>query len=189
MNVLQMTAIALAWLPPAAPAEAHITPTVELVPVAEAVRKLLPGATQFYLREVQLSKRQVAELDSVVSWVPEEKEVKFYLGREAGRDVGSVEWLKVDSRHGPLALAVRFEPDGELGKVVVTHATEETVTWVKQIVDAGLPDRFPGKTMANLDTALQSVQGNAGRMARYMGEVITRGVARALALRQLAFEG
>lgn len=182
--------IMLAWLAVAAtPAEPHITPTVEIVPLDRAVRQLLPGATQFFLRDVRMSKRQVALVDSLVSWVPEEKEVKFYVGRDAGQDLGSVEWIKVDSRHGPLGIAVRFTPDGSLDGAIVTHATEETVTWVKEVVDAGLLDQFRGKTLTTLDTALQPVRDRVGRMPTHMGEVIVRGVARATALRQAAYAG
>jgi hypothetical protein len=184
------TTIALAWITAvAAPAEPHITPTVELVPLDHAVRQLLPGATQFFLRDVRMSKEQVTHVESLVSWVPEEKEVKFYIGRESGRDLGSVEWIKVDSRHGPVGIAVRFTPDGQLDGAIVTHATEETVNWVKEVIDAGLLDQFPGKTLTTIDGALRSVKSRVGRMPAYMGEVIVRGVARATALRQAAYAG
>jgi hypothetical protein len=86
-------------------------------------------------------------------------------------------------------VAVGFTPEGTLDRVIVTHATEETVPWVKEILDAGLLRQFPGKGLADLDTALQAVEERPGRMARYMGEVITRAVARALTLRQLVFKG
>jgi hypothetical protein len=187
---LRGATFALAWLAAAAgPTEPHITPTVEMVPLSQAVRRLLPGATQFFLRDVRMSRQQVARVDSLVGWVPEEKEVKFYIGRDEGRDLGSVEWIKVDSRHGPVAVAVCFTPDGALDGVIVTHATEETVNWVKEVIGAGLLDQFPGKTLATLDDALQSVRDRVGRMPAYMGEVITRGVARATALRQAAYAG
>jgi hypothetical protein len=190
MYGLCKTAIALTSLVWAAgPAELHITPTVEIVPLAKAVHRLLPGAKQFYLRDIQMSKQQVAAVDSLVKWVPEEKQVKFYVGRDAGRELGSVEWIKVDSRHGPVAVAVRFTPEGGIGGVIVTHATEETVTWVKEVVDAGLLDEFPGKTLVDLDTAMQAVRGQVGRMPAYMGEVIALAVARAAALRQVAYQG
>jgi hypothetical protein len=160
-----------------------------MVPLDQAVRKLLPDATQFFLRDVRMSKAQVAHVDSLVNWVPEEKEVKFYVGRDAGRDLGSVEWIKVDSRHGPVGIAVRFTPEGQLDGAIVTHATEETVAWVKEVIDAGLLDRFRGKTLTTIDGALAPVRDRVGRMPAYMGQVIVRGVARATALRQSAYAG
>lgn len=185
---LSNTLMVLVWLTAIpTPVEPHITPTVEIVSLDRAVRQLLPGATQFFLRDVKMSKEQVAHVKSLVNWVPEEKEVKFYVGRDSGRDLGSVEWIKVDSRHGPVGIAVRFTPDGQLNGAIVTHATEETVTWVKEVIGAGLLDQFRGKTLATIDSALESVSDRVGRMPAHMGEVIVRGVARATALRQAAY--
>lgn len=92
-------------------------------------------------------------------------------------------------RHGPVGIAVRFTPDGRLDGAIVTHATEETVSWVKDVVDAGLLDQFRGKTLATIDGALVPVRDRFGRMPAYMGEVIVRGVARATALRRAAYAG
>lgn len=181
--------IVLAWLGFGAESSSlHITPTVTLVPRAQAVRQILEGASKFFLREVELSPAELAELKTRVRWTPEEKTVRFFIGRDAGQaEVGSVVLIKVDSRHGPLALAVGFDRQGTVSKVIVTHTTEETVPWVKKVLDAELLDKFSGKTEATVVSAFDEVKDQVRAMPRYMGQVITRGVRRAAALHAVAY--
>lgn len=167
---------------------AHITPTVTLVKRADAVRQLLTGATKYFVREVKLDRSQVDQIDTRVNWVPEDKKIRFFVGRDgSGQEIGSVLLLNVDSRHGPVALAVGFTPDGSIGHVVVTAATEETLPWVHDVIESGALSDFEGMSQADADPALKSLQ-DLGAMQRYMGRVIARGVERAIAIRAAAYK-
>lgn len=183
-----LKALVIGWLALGLRAgEAHISPMVEFVPRARAVREILEDATAFYVREVRLGKTQLAELKARVGWAPEERTVQIFVGRDDGGEVvGYVLLLKSDSRHGPLHLAVGFHPAGSVSKVIITHATEETAPWVRALLAAGFLAEFEGRTESNLEGALESLEGRVGAMPRYMGRVTARGVRRAAALYAIA---
>jgi hypothetical protein len=63
----------------------HITPTVVLVKREDAVRRLLPDATEFTAREVRLSKADARRLSSAAAWTPSEGVVTFYTERAGHR--------------------------------------------------------------------------------------------------------
>jgi hypothetical protein len=129
----------------------------------------------------------VSDLEARVSWVPEDKEVRLFIGRDAeGNAVGSVLFMKSDSRHGPVRLAVGFDTSGNVSRVIITHATEETVPWVREVMNAGLLEEYSGRAEATVAGALDGLEGRLGAMPRYMGEVVTRGVHRAAALYSVA---
>lgn len=165
----------------------HITPTVELVPRASAVRSLLEGSSKFFVRNIELDGDAMAELQRRAGWKPEERNFRVFVGRDANGDkVGDALLLKVDSRHGPLALAVGFDAAGALSGVIITHATEETVPWVGEAIKAGLLDEYPGCTEATVGQALEAVKSEVGRMPLYMAQRATVGVQRALVLSSIS---
>ncbi len=185
MNAL-LSALVLGVLASAPAGAPHITPVVELVPRAKAVREILDGASAFFVREVRLGKAEVAELEARAGWKPEEKKVRLIIGRDAaGKEVGSVLLLKEDSRHGPVLLAVGFEPGGAISRVVITHATEETVPWVRDLLKARFLNAFAGRTASTIAEVSEELEG-LGAMPRYMGRVVIRGVQHAAALYAVA---
>jgi len=170
-----------------APPTPHITPSVTLVKRSTAVRQLLRGSEKYFMRAVKLKRADKKALRARVGWVPESGAAKMYIGRKAsGEEVGSAILVKVDSRHGPLALAVGFDPNGTVRQVIVTQATEETVPWVKKLLKTPFLKGFSGATKATAGDSLKNVGPTVSPMPRYMGAVITRGVLRALALREIA---
>ncbi|MFQ5703252.1 MAG: hypothetical protein ACE5HT_04445 [Gemmatimonadales bacterium] len=185
---LAIKAVAIAWIAlTAGTSELHITPTVQLVSRSAAIKKILAGSAKYFQRKAKLSKTETKLLKSRVGWAPEKRTAKLYVGRNAdGNMVGTATLLKVDSRHGPIVLAVGFEPDGSVKRVIVTHATEESVTWVRTVIKSHFLDEFKTATSATVDEHMAPAS-NLRPMPRYIASVIARGVRRALVLREVAF--
>src|SRR2546426_3021268 len=103
----------------------HITPAVVLVKRPDAVQALLPGAEAYFAREVHLSNSDAHRLHLAVDWSPEDGVLTFYGGKTGSTVVGSLEFVRVDTPHGPIEVAVGFTPDGTVRGVIVTKATVE----------------------------------------------------------------
>jgi len=157
----------------------HITPTVTLVDRNEVVSRLLEGADRFTAREVHLSSADEHRLHDAAGWTPPDDVITFYLGKHADRVAGVLIFMRVDSPHGPLEVAVGFDSVGAIRGVEVTKATVETKPWIVEALRAGLTSQYRGLAVGATPAAAGTVKGKVGMMAEYMAELIDRGVAHA----------
>src|SRR2546428_6922732 len=88
----------------------HITPAVVLVKRADAVQALLPGADAYFAREVHLSTPDAHRLHKAVDWSPEDGVLTFYVGKTGSAAVGALEFVRVDTPHGPIEVAGGLSP-------------------------------------------------------------------------------
>lgn len=158
----------------------HVTPTVELVKRVDVVRQMFPAADAWFERELHLSDRDAHKLHEAVDWSPEDGVLRFYTGKHGGAAVGALVFVRVDTPHGPVEVAVGFTPDGAIASVVVTKATVETKPWVLAAVRAGLCEHYKGMRPGAVPQAAEQIRGVVGELPAYMGTEIDKGVQRAL---------
>src|SRR2546425_1541915 len=116
----------------------HITPIVVLVKRPDAVQALLPGADAYVAREVHLSGTDAHRLHQAVDWSPEDGVLVFYGGTAGSTSVGALEFVRVDTPHGPIEVAVGFTPPGGVRGGVVTKGTGGMEAWGVEAVGARL---------------------------------------------------
>lgn len=158
----------------------HITPTVILVKRPDAVVQLLPGADQFYARELHLSEADAHRLHLAVDWSPGDGILTFYTGKHASAYIGVLTFVRVDTPHGPVEVAVSFGPDRRIRGVVVTKATVETKPWVAEAIHARLTEHYRGLKQGDALAGAATIKGHVGDLAEYIAREIDKGVARAL---------
>jgi hypothetical protein len=166
----------------------HITPTVVLVKRTDAVSRLLPGADEFLAREMHLSEADAHRLHEAVDWSPEDGVLTFYLGRRAHAAVGALAFVRVDTHHGPVEVAVGFDPAGAIREVAVTKATVETKPWIQEALAAGLTGEYAGlRADGGTPGAAGQLKDRVGALPAYMAEQVDKGVTRALAAYRLFY--
>ncbi len=165
----------------------HITPTVVLVKRQDAVTRLLPGADQFAAREVHLSRADSRRVHDTVGWEPPDGMITFYVGKHQDQVIGALMFMRVDSPHGPLELAIGFDPRGTIRGVEVTKATAETKPWVLEALRAGLTDAYRGLATDQAPAGADKVKSRIGTMPGYMAELIDKGVMHANAAYRLFY--
>src|SRR2546423_3674925 len=101
----------------------HITPVVVLVKRPDAVQALLPRADAYTAREVHLSAADAHRLHEAVDWSPEDGVLVFYEGTAGSTWVGALEFVRVDTPHGPIEVAVGSTPRGAPRGVGATPST------------------------------------------------------------------
>src|SRR5437660_3261955 len=173
MNPLMLVAVLATAL--------HITPVVVLETRPAAVQAWRPGADAYLAREVHLSNRDAHRLHQVVDWSPEDGVLTLYTGKAGATTVGALEFVRVDSPHGPIEVAVGFSPQGAVRGVIVTKATVEMKPWVLEAVGAGLVESYRALKPGDVPAGAASLAGHAGNLAVYIAGEVDKGVARALA--------
>ena len=193
MNIVRRLgpATGLALAVAALGAAAHPSPKVVLVKHADFIRQTLAGATQYFVRTVDIGKQDLAAIRQKSDFTPEDPDVQFYLGQgEGGAPVGAVLFQQVDSPHGPLEVGLSFKPDGALARAMVTTATVETKPWVQQVIGTGLMDQFTGLRQGDDPRkALAGVDGKLGGMPQYMAELIATAVGLGMVMYSTLYKG
>ncbi len=179
MKTLLLGAVAAALL--------HITPTVVLVKRQDAVTNLLPGADQFTARELHLSSADSRKLHDAVGWEPPDGVVTFYVGKHQALVTGSLIFMRVDCQHGPIELAVGYQPNGTVRAVEVTKATVEMKPWILEALRAGLENEYRGLAVTEAPSGAEKVKPRIGAMPGYMAELIDKGVMHANAAYRLFY--
>src|SRR5437879_11423524 len=160
----------------------HITPIVVLVKRSDAVQALLPGADAYVAREVHLSGTDAHRLHETVDWSPEDGVLVFYGGTAGSTSVGALEFVRVDTPHGPIEVAVGFTPQGAVRGVIVTKATVEMKPWVLEAVGAGLVERYRALKPGDVPAGAAALGGgHVGNLAVYIAGGVDEGEARVLA--------
>jgi hypothetical protein len=170
----------------AAAALLHITPTVVLVKRPDVVSRLLTGTERLVARAVHLSHADSRRLREASGWSPPDGVITFYVGKQQDRVMGVVLFVRVDSPHGPMEVAVGFDGAGAITGVEVTKATVETKPWIVEALRAGLTDHYRGGG-AGGGGATSIIKGKVGAMAEYMGQQVDKGVAHASAAYRLFY--
>lgn len=165
----------------------HITPTVILVKRQDAVAHLLPGADQFVEREMHLSSGDSRKIHDAVGWEPPDGVVTFYVGKHGDETVGALIFMRIDSQHGPIELAIGYEPGGTVRAVEVTKATVEMKPWVLEALHAGLVEEYRGMATSAAPSGAEKVKPKIGAMPGYMAELIDKGVMHANAAYRLFY--
>lgn len=163
----------------------HITPTVVLVKRPDAVARLAPGAERFTARDVHLSDADAHRLHEAVDWSPPDGVLTLYAGARGAAKVATFLFVRVDTPHGPIEVAVGFEPTGVVRGAIVTKATVETKPWVQDALRAGLAEQYAGLAPDGTPGGAAAVRGQIGSLAAYMAEQVDRGVARAVAAQRM----
>lgn len=165
----------------------HITPTVVLVKREDVVRRLLPDATQFTALEVRLSNADAHRLSEAAQWSPSEGRVTFYTGAKEGRPLGALTFIRVDSPHGPIEVAVGLATAGTVSGVAITKATTETKPWVLDALRAGLLDQYAGAGPGRAPGGEAAIRDKVGTLPAFIAGEVDKAVARALAAYRLFY--
>jgi hypothetical protein len=171
----------------AAAALLHITPTVVLVKRPDAVAHLLPGADRFTARELHLSSADSKRVHDAVGWEPPDGMVTFYVGHHQEQVTGALLFMRVDCQHGPIELAIGYEPNGKIRGVEVTKATIEMKPWIIEALRAGLTNEYRGMAISAAPSGAEKVKPHIGAMPGYMAELIDKGVMHANAAYRLFY--
>src|SRR5207245_1665519 len=138
---------------------------------------VVPRADRFFAREVHLADADAHKLHEAVDWSPVDGVLTFYSGRRGTTLVGLLEFVRVDTPHGPVEVSVSFDTLGTIRGVIVTKATVETKPWVLEALRAGLCSHYRGLTSTTTPAATAAsaaLRGSVGELPLYMAQEVDK---------------
>jgi len=169
-----------------APLRAHVSPPVILLSERDALATLAPGATQFAVKELRLSAAQRADIRKQFAWRADEPVYRLHVGSDAaGRMLAVVVFVAESTAHGRVRAAVAVGPDGRVREARVAEATEESLVWLRPLIDQGLPREFIGHGCHDAFNVAERFK-DAGNMRRFYAQVVASLVQRGAILFDVA---
>ena len=126
-------------------------------------------------------------MHAAFGWDPPDGVVTFYVGKRQNQANGALVFMRIDSQHGPIELAVGYDTRGAIRGVEVTKATVEMKPWVLEALRAGLTESYRGKMTDQAPSGAEKVKPHVGAMPGYMAELIDKGVMHANAAYRLFY--
>ena len=170
-------------------ASAHITPPVVLLSERDAILGMLGGASKFFVREVKLTPEEQGVIQQQWSWRPEAELYRFYLGRDtAGQLVAATIFLTEFTIHGPVRVAVGLSPDGTVKDAKVVELTEETLPWLKPLLDQDFTRAYVGQnSRADFNLSERVARVHLQSMPQFYGQIVASLIQRAAILYEITF--
>jgi hypothetical protein len=177
--------VAMATL--AGPALAHVSPPVVLSTEAEALRAMTGSAEAVEVRKVRLDAAQRRALRQACACKANEAFYRAYVAGSGGGPAAAVVFLSEPTQHGPIRMAVALDREGRVTAARVLEATEESLTWVKPLVDEGLPGDYVGRRRGDdFGISERFEKMRLESMRRFYARVVSSLIGRAAALYDVA---
>ncbi len=168
---------------------AQTTGSVVMAKKGDVISSSLPGASNYFVREVVLSETDKAKIKAQGNFSPQVSKLEFYYGEKSGGElVGTVLFDRMETSHGQIEVAVAFTPAGVVSNVMVSRATAETEPWIEAAFKSGLKKRLVGLGPDSMTDPLKDVSAaNMGRMPYRMAQVIATAVVRSVVYYNILF--
>lgn len=166
---------------------AHVSPPVVLVSEAEALRALTGRTDGLVVRKVKLDASQREALGAGCGCRARESSYRAWVAGPEGGDTAAVVFLSEPTQHGPIRVAVAMDREGRVRAARVLEVTEESLLWVKPLVDQDLMRDYVGrKSGDDFGISERFEKMRLESMRRFYARVISGLIGRAAALYDVA---
>jgi hypothetical protein len=167
-------------------ASAHVTPPRILMQDAEAVRTLLPEASNVSRMDVKLTSAQKQDIKRTLRWTPDQKSYRVFVGRDGqGRYIGRVVFMGEITVHGLVQMAVALDSEDKVKGATVVAITDEAYGWVKPLVEQNFTAQFVGKSPTDSYLDGEQVAARRGSMQKFYSQVLAKLLQRSAVMCQV----
>jgi len=173
----------------AGPALAHVSPPVVLVSEAAVLRDMA-GVEVGAVKKVRLDPAQREALREGCGCRASDVSYRAYVApREAGPAGGAaaVVFVSEPTQHGPVRMAVAFDREGKVTAARVIEVTEESLPWLKPLIDQDLPGDYVGRRRGDdFGISERFEKMRLESMRRFYAQVVSSLIRRAAAVYDVA---
>lgn len=186
-KILIVLAVSAGLAALAGPALAHVSPPVVLATEAETLKAMTGDAERGLVRKVTLDAAQRRALRQGCGCRANDVSYRAYVaGRDGGR-AAAVVFLSEPTQHGPVRVAVALDRDGRVTAARVLEVTEESLLWLKPLIDQDLPGDYVGRRRGDdFGISERFEKMRLESMRRFYARVISSLIGRAAALYDVA---
>ena len=127
------------------PALAHVSPPVVLATEAETLKDMTGRTDGPAVSRVKLDASQRAALREGCGCKASKVFYRAYVAGPEGGKAAAVVFVSEPTQHGPVRVAVALDRDGRVSAARVLEVTEESLLWVKPLIDQDLPGDYVGR--------------------------------------------
>ena len=145
----------------------HMSPPVQLIGEAEALKILMPPSLKPVSQHVRLNSAQREEILRKTGWEPSEKTIRYYTATDDQGSVRATVVIVSDyTLHGSIRIAVACDSEGKITGAELLEVSEEAYTWVKPLLDQNYVKQVLQSNPA--------IPANSGAMTKYYAEQIAK---------------
>jgi hypothetical protein len=171
----------------AGPALAHVSPPVVLATEAETLKAMTGIAEGLEVRKIRLDAAQRQALRQGCGCKASEPFYRAYISGGQGGPAAAVVFLSEPTQHGPIRVAVGLDREGRVTAARILEATEESLTWVKPLVDQDFPGDYVGRRRGDdFGISERFEKMRLESMRRFYARVVSSLIGRAAALYDVA---
>jgi hypothetical protein len=130
---------------PAARAFAHVSPPVVLASEAETLRNMIGRSDGLVVQRIKLNPAERQSVRQRCACKANDVSYRAYLAGPEGGRAAAVIFLSEPTQHGPVRVAVGLGRDGRVTAARVVEVTEESLNWLKPLIDQDLPGDYVGR--------------------------------------------
>ena len=165
------------------PALAHVSPPVVLATEAETLKTMTGKDEGAIVRTFKLDPSQRAALREGCGCKASEVSYRAYVAGPEGGKAAAVVFVSEPTQHGPVRVAVALDKEGRVTAARVLEVTEESLLWVKPLIDQDLPGDYVGRRRGDdFGISERFEKMHLESMRRFYARVVSGLIGRAAAL-------
>jgi hypothetical protein len=166
---------------------AHVSPPVVLVSEADTLKAMTGLSEAPAVRKVKLDAAQRRALGQGCGCRASEASYRAFVAGPEGGKAAAVVFLSEPTQHGPIRMAVALDREGRVAAARVLEVTEESLLWVKPLIDQDLPGDYVGRRSGDdFGISERFEKMRLESMRRFYAQVVSSLVRRAAVLYDVA---
>jgi len=169
------------------PACAHVSPPVVLATEAQILKDMTGRTEGLTVTRVKLDSSQRAALREGCGCKASDVSYRAYVAGPEGGKAAAVVFVSEPTQHGPVRVAVSLDRDGRVAAARVLEVTEESLPWVKPLIDQDLPGDYVGRRSGDdFGISERFEKMRLESMRRFYAQVVSSLIRRAAVLYDVA---
>jgi hypothetical protein len=171
----------------ATPARAHVSPPVVLASEADTLKAMTGLSEGVVVRKITLDPAQRQAMGEGCGCKATDVSYRAYVAGPEGGKAAAVVLLSEPTQHGPLRMAVALDREGRVASARVLEVTEESLLWVKPLIDQDLPGDYIGRRSGDdFGISQRFEKMRLESMRRFYARVVSSLIRRAAVLYDVA---
>lgn len=169
------------------PARAHVSPPVVLATEAQILKDMTGRTDGLAVSRVKLDASQRAAMKEGCGCKASEVSYRAYVAGPEGGKAAAVVFVSEPTQHGPVRVAVALDRDGRVAAARVLEVTEESLLWLKPLIDQDLPGDYVGRRSGDdFGISERFEKMRLESMRRFYAQVVSSLIRRAAVLYDVA---
>lgn len=166
---------------------AHVSPPVVLVSEADTLKAMTGLSEPPAVRKVKLDATQRQALGQGCGCRASDVSYRAWVAGPEGAKAAAVVFVSEHTQHGPIRMAVALDRDGRVTSARVLEVTEESLLWVKPLIDQDLPADYVGRRSGDdFGISERFEKMRLESMRRFYARVVSSLIGRAAVLYDVA---